>query len=429
MNKVTARALVAVVAATSLVALAGCASSGSGSDSNEKITLNVQFFGSFGYKEAGLYKAYEKLHPNITINESSPQNETDYWNATQTRLAGNSGLGDINAIEVGRIAGVIQNQSSKFVDLSKLSGAKAYFAKFLPWKMALAATSSGYQVGAGMDIGPVSVCYKPDLFKAAGLPTDPAAVSALWKGDWQKYVDVGKEFQAKAPSGTVFMDSAAGLFRGAMSATNDKYTDKSGKLIWATSPTVKSSFDLAAEAVDAGLSTKLTQFSPAWNTAFSTTAYASIICPGWMLTYIKGQDAKGAGNWAVADAPLPGDVGGTYLSIPKTSQHQAQAWDLIKFLTSASSQQAVFEKAGNFPSNLSAISAVASYTDPYFSNSPTGQILGDSAKAIPTPQIIGPHDNDVEGAIMNGVNEIAQKGVSPDQAWKDASAAIKTAVG
>lgn len=425
----TARVVVAAIGAAALVALSGCSASGGQSDPNAKVTLNVQFFGSFGYKEAGLYKAYEKLHPNVTINESSPQNESDYWNATQTRLAGNSGLGDINAIEVGRMAGVIKNQSDKFVDLSKLSGSKEYFSQFLGWKTDLAKTSSGYQVAADMDIGPVSICYKPALFKAAGLPTDPAAVSALWKGSWQKYVDTGKTFMEKAPSGTVYMDSAAGLFRGAMSSTPDKYTDKDGNLIWSTSSTVKDSFNLAAEAIAAGETTKLTQFTPAWNTAFTTKDYASIVCPAWMLTYIKGQDANGTGDWAVADAPLPGDVGGTYLAIPKTSKNQAQAWDLIKFLTSADSQQKVFEKAGNFPSNTSAISSISSYTDPFFSDSTTGKILGDSAQAIPTPQIIGQYDNDVEGALMNGINSIAQKGTSKDKAWADATAAIKTATG
>src|SRR5690348_6276871 len=35
--------------------------------SGPKITLTVGLWGTFGFKEAGLYAAYEKLHPNITI--------------------------------------------------------------------------------------------------------------------------------------------------------------------------------------------------------------------------------------------------------------------------------------------------------------------------------------------------------------------------
>ncbi len=422
------RAVIAAIAASAIVVpLAACSSSSGGGDG--KITLNVQVFGSFGYKEAGLYAAYEKAHPNITINESSPQNETDYWNATQTRLAGGSGLGDINAIEVGRLAGVVQNQSDKFVDLNTMPGAKSYFSQFLPWKEKLAQTASGTQVAAGTDIGPVAMCYRPDLFKEAGLPTDPAAVGKLWSS-WEQYVDVGKTFAKSAPSGTFWTDSAAGLFRAAMGVTGDKYTDKSGKLIWETSPTVKASWNLTVDAIDARLTKGLTQFTPDWNQSFSTNDYATLACPAWMLTYIKGQAGdKGSGKWAVTNAPAAGNVGGSYLAIPKTSQHQKEAWDLLKFLSSATSMQSVFEKAGNFPSNEAAISAVQSFKDPYFSDSPTGQYLGDSAKNLPTPQVIGPHDNDVETALMNGVNEIAQKGVSPDKAWADAKAAIGNAVG
>src|SRR5882724_7375505 len=71
--------------------------------SAEKITLRLGLFGSFGYKEAGLYVAYEKLHPNITIKEDDTEQESDYYKALQTHLVASSGLDDIQAIEVGRI--------------------------------------------------------------------------------------------------------------------------------------------------------------------------------------------------------------------------------------------------------------------------------------------------------------------------------------
>src|SRR5439155_14489074 len=45
--------------------LAGCGKSSSGSGtSNEKITLTVNLFGDFGYKD--LYAQYQQAHPNIT---------------------------------------------------------------------------------------------------------------------------------------------------------------------------------------------------------------------------------------------------------------------------------------------------------------------------------------------------------------------------
>lgn len=421
------RAIALALAGLVAIPLAAC-SSGSSGGSGGKITLNVGLFGSFGYKEAGLYDAYMKQHPNITVVESSPQNETDYWNALQTRLAGNSGLADIQAIEVGRLAQVKDNLSGRFVDLNSFSDSTSYYQQYLPWKEQLAKTSDGRQVAVGTDIGPVAMCYKPALFKAAGLPTDPAQVAKLWP-TWDAYVAEGKTYLSKAGGKSTWTDSAGGIFRAAMGVTGDKYTDASGNLIYSSSPTVASSYKLATDAAQAKETAALTQFTTAWSQSFTTDAYATLACPSWMLTYIKGQaGTKGSGQWAVTTAPSNGNVGGSYLAIPASSKHKAEAWDLIKFLTSASSQQAVFEKAGNFPTNLAAISAVASYKDPYFSNSATGQILGDTAKALPT-QVIGPHDNDVETALMNAANEVAQKGTAPATAYDDAVKSIKSAVG
>src|SRR5690348_7567062 len=99
-------ALLATLGAAVVVA-AGCGggSSGgstgaSGGASDQKVTLTVGLFGTFGYKEAGLYKEYETLHPNVTIKETSVEQEDKYYQALQTHLAAGSGLSDIQAIEV-----------------------------------------------------------------------------------------------------------------------------------------------------------------------------------------------------------------------------------------------------------------------------------------------------------------------------------------
>ncbi|MFC8277497.1 carbohydrate ABC transporter substrate-binding protein, partial [Streptomyces sp. NPDC057271] len=102
--------------------LAACGSGGSDGSSDSaggKVTITVDLFGSFGYKEAGLYAAYEKLHPNVTIKQSDTEDEQDYWKSLQTRLAGGGGLADVQGIEVGRIASVTQQQSDKFEDLTE----------------------------------------------------------------------------------------------------------------------------------------------------------------------------------------------------------------------------------------------------------------------------------------------------------------------
>ncbi|MYT24682.1 carbohydrate ABC transporter substrate-binding protein, partial [Streptomyces sp. SID7760] len=116
----TAVRLGAVALTGALLAACGSGSGGGSADSaGGDVTLTVDLFGAFGYKESGLYAEYERLHPGIKIKQTDTEDEQDYWKSLQTRLAGGGGLADVQGIEVGRIASVTQQQAAKFVDLNQ----------------------------------------------------------------------------------------------------------------------------------------------------------------------------------------------------------------------------------------------------------------------------------------------------------------------
>src|SRR5258706_4307477 len=98
-----------VLAATSL---AGCGSSAGTDNPNEPITLTINLFGDFGYKD--LYTQYQTAHPNITIKENVTDYGTHHQNLQAHLLAG-AGTADIEAIEIGQVAG-FQPQAAKFVN-------------------------------------------------------------------------------------------------------------------------------------------------------------------------------------------------------------------------------------------------------------------------------------------------------------------------
>ena len=54
-------ALVSALAAVVLIA-SGCSSSSDNSSGGSSTTLKVRLFGTFGYKEAGLFDQYQNLH-------------------------------------------------------------------------------------------------------------------------------------------------------------------------------------------------------------------------------------------------------------------------------------------------------------------------------------------------------------------------------
>jgi cellobiose transport system substrate-binding protein len=428
--------LLVVVASMVLVAL-GCggedaASGGSetAAASNEKVTLTVGLFGTFGYKEAGLYDEYMTLHPNITIKETSIEFEQDYYQALQTHLAAGAGLSDVQGIEVARIAEVTQTQADKFADLRDL-GADDLESTFFPWKWEAATSPDGAVVGLGTDTGPLAICYRTDLFKQAGLPTDREELASMWQ-TWPDFIEVGKQYVAKAPDNSAFMDSASGYYNAIIGQSESQYYDEDGNPIYNTNPAVKDAWDLSVQAIQAGLTAKLKQFDQPWNQAFANGRFATIACPAWMIGYIKGQagDAS-SGKWDVASIPGGGgNWGGSYLSIPSASEHQQEAYELIKWLTAPEQQVKMWTQAQHFPSSSTAAEddAVAAATDEYFSNAPVGELFKESADNL-TVAVLGPKDGVIKDTISNGLLRVDQQGEDPDTAWQKTMDDIESAIG
>jgi cellobiose transport system substrate-binding protein len=400
-------------------------------ESEEPVTLKVGLFGTFGYKEAGLYDEYEQLHPNITIEENSIEFEGDYWAALQTHIAGGAGLADVQGVEVARIAEVTQNQPDSWVDLNQF-GAADLESTFYPWKWQAGVTSDGAVLGLGTDTGPLAICYRSDLFEQAGLPADPEAVAALWP-TWEDFIATGKQYAQNAPEGSAFHDTASGLYNAIVGQSEEIYYDESGNPVYETNPAVKNAWDLAVSASQAGLTAKLQQFTPEWNQAFANGGFATVACPAWMIGYIKGQAGDGgAGKWQVATIPGGGgNWGGSYLSIPQGAEHPEEAYELIKWLTAPEQQLKMWTAAGHFPSSSVAAEdpAVESTTDDYFSGAPIGTIFNASAASLPI-QILGPKDGVIKDTISNvGLLSVDQQGVDPDEAWQKTMEEIQTAIG
>ncbi|GGX64568.1 ABC transporter substrate-binding protein [Streptomyces minutiscleroticus] len=406
--------------------LAGCADdggdeSGSSSGGGEgKTVITLGLFGTQGFKEAGLYAEYEKLNPDIKIQENVVERNENYYPALVNHLTTNSGLQDIQAVEVGNIAEVVETQASKLMDLSKVEGVKA--SGWLDWKWKQATTKDGQTVGLGTDVGPMAICYRKDLFEKAGLPTDREEVGKLWAGSWDKLVEVGEDYKAKAPKDTTFLDSPGGLINAILSGESEKFYDASGKVIYKTNPAVKNAFDLTAKAAKDGLTGNQTQFQPAWDTTIANSKFAAISCPPWMLGYIKGKSQPdAAGKWDVAAAPKPGNWGGTFLAVPKSGKNSEEAAKLAAWLTAPEQQAKLFAKQGSFPSAPAAydLPQVTDAKNDMTGDSPIGTIFAEAAKEIPA-QVIGPKDQIVQqGLTDNGVILVTQ-GKSPAEAWKNA---------
>src|SRR3546814_14857309 len=74
-----------------------------------------------------------------------------------------------------------------------------------------------------------AICYRADLFSAAGLPSTPDEVATLFDGDWSNFYDVADQY--KAATGKPMIDSANSVLQGIVNQMEYTYTEPDGKVI------------------------------------------------------------------------------------------------------------------------------------------------------------------------------------------------------
>ena len=226
---------VAVASAFALV-VTGCASgSGSSTPSDEPVTLTLATFNNFGYTDE-LLASYHKLHPNVTVTQKIAKTSDEAQTNLFTKLAAGNGLSDVEAVDGDWMPKVAQ-YPQLFVDLASADNK----GRYAPYKTA-GGTVNGKLIGLGTDIGPEAICYRADLLKKAGLPSDPAGVATLLTGDWNNYYEVGEQF-VKANPGVAWFDSAGATFQGLANQFTNFFEKDDGTVIATTNPDVKDAFD------------------------------------------------------------------------------------------------------------------------------------------------------------------------------------------
>jgi cellobiose transport system substrate-binding protein len=397
-------AITAGMAGLALV-LAGCGSDSGGSaggGDGKGITLTVATFNEFGYE--GLLDEYMKLNPGITVEQRKAATSQEARDNLNTRLAAGSGLADVEAIEVDWLPELMQ-YSDKFVDLTSDDVA----GRWLDWKTAQATTPDGQLMGYGTDIGPEAICYRADLFKAAGLPTDRAKVAEALGSTWDDYFALGSQFVAK--SDAAWFDSAGGIYQGMINQVDNAYENADGTPIpLADNAQAEGIYNSVLQAaVDDGLSARLGQWSEDWTNAFQNDGFATMLCPSWMLGVIEG-NAAGVKGWDIADT-FPGgggNWGGSFLTVPTQGSHPDEARALAAWLTAPEQQIKAFVAKGTFPSQVDALSSpeLLSQKNVFFNDAPTGEIMSNRAAAITVAPFKGPNYFAIQQLVSDAINRV-----------------------
>ncbi|MEV4686814.1 ABC transporter substrate-binding protein [Microbacterium sp. LWH3-1.2] len=369
-------AMVIAAFSASAIVLAGCAG-GSGDDAggeDGEITLTLATFNDFGYDDE-LLQEYMDENPNIKIVHNKAAITDDARTNFFAKL-GKEGLADIEAVEVDWFAEAMQYSDllAEVPDSAK--------GRWVEWKEAAATDADGRLVGFGTDIGPQAVCYRADLFAAAGLPSTPDEVASQIDGDWNTFFDLADQY--KAATGKPMLDSANSAFQGIVNQIEFPYDEPDGTVVATDNPDLEAAYDLVVER---GIpnSAYSGQWSDDWNASMANGEFAAMLCPPWMLGIISGNAPEVTG-WEIANA-FPnggGNWGGSYLTVPANGKNVDEALKLADWLTAPEQQEKTFVNVGAYPSALDAQSApsITDSTNEYFADAPTGTIFADRSEAI-----------------------------------------------
>ena len=402
------RTIAAAIAGAATLALVATGCSGDAPADNGDVTLTLATFNDFGYTDELLAEFTEETGIKVVHNKAATSNDA---RANYFQKLGKTGLADVEAVEIDWFTEAMQYSDLLAPVPDDLKG------RWLDWKEASATDANGNLIAYGTDIGPQGICYRADLFEAAGLPTDRAEVAELFTGDWDNFFQIGADY--KAATGKPFIDSANSVLQGMVNQLDIAYEEKDGTIVATENEDIAAIYkDVTEKAIP--IAAYSGQWSEDWTASLASGEFAAMLCPGWMLGVISGS-APDITGWDLADA-FPGgggNWGGSYLTVPANGKNVEAAQQLADWLTSPETQLKAFANAGTFPSQNAALESdeLAAATNAYFNDAPTGEILTDRANAITAATFKGPKYFQFHDALANAVTRVFDGLEDADTSW------------
>jgi multiple sugar transport system substrate-binding protein len=287
---------------------------------------------------------FEQSHPGVKINFVE-QPFGDMSKKYLAALAAGQGVPDVIGLDTSMVG--------QFLDAGENLLAEPYSAgqlksDFVDWKFNAATTPSGQMAAIPWDVAAGVMFYRPDVFKAAGLPTEPDQV-ARSLATWDDFIKAGQVIKDKTGGQTTIVGNEHDVF-------NAGYWQNGGSVVLDGSivltPEGLQPLQTAVKAKSAGIGGNIPAWSERWAPALQSGKIATVIMGGWMLGNLQNLiDPDGAGNWRVTSAPGGAfNNGGTYIQIPQLAEHKQLAWEFARFLTTnTDALNAVFQKTGIVP--------------------------------------------------------------------------------
>jgi multiple sugar transport system substrate-binding protein len=287
---------------------------------------------------------FEQSHPGVKVNFVE-QPFGDISKKYLAALAAKQGVPDVIGLDtstVGQFLDAGENLLSEPYAASQLKN------DFVDWKFNAATTSSGEMAAMPWDVATGVMFYRPDVFKAAGLPTEPDQV-AKTMATWDDFIKAGQTIKDKTGGQTTIVGNEHDVFNAGY-WQNGGSVVQNGNIVLV--PLGLQPLQTAVKAKSAGIGGNIPAWSERWAPALQSGKIATVIMGGWMLGNLQNLiDPDGSGSWRVTAAPGGAfSNGGTYIQIPRLAENKQLAWEFTRFVTTnPDALNAVFQKTGIVP--------------------------------------------------------------------------------
>ncbi|MEN0642204.1 extracellular solute-binding protein [Alkalicoccobacillus gibsonii] len=422
MNRVWRKWMIGSACAASVIMMSACGGGEEKADDGQ-VELTIWLWKSMGIES--LIEQYAEEH-DIKVNIQIADFNDVHTNLT-TALAAGSGAPDISAIEVKGIDKMKANPDH-FHNLFDYGGAEAE-GDYLDWKWQQALSIDGeYLLGLPTDIGPQALAYRVDLFEEAGLPTDREEVAEQLK-TWDDFIAAGELVKEK--TGKAILPNPGNMYAVMEGQGDSKYFDAEGNIIVEDNPAIHRAYDYAMEVIGKGLTTNMEDGSTEWSAGLVNGDFATVVAPAWRMTQIQESAPDAAGLWDITQIPEgSGNMGGSFLTVPKESKHPQEAYDLIEWVLAPEQQLTVFRELGNFPSTPSVYDSeeLVNFTSEYFNDAPVGKIYSEAAERV-TPILEGPESIQIEKILGDAVTRVQDGQDTPESSWDAAMKSLEREIG
>lgn len=343
------------------------------------------------YKE--IAEEYTKDTPDFTI-EIQNINYFALQNRLRSAFWADLDVPDIVELEISHAGGFFRGKKEDigFLDLTPYLKRDGLFdrmvkSRFAPYQ------NRGGQFGLPLDLHPVVIAYRRDLFEEYGI--DPDSLKT-----WDDFIREGKRISVQGERYMVRLpDSNANYFETFLFQNNGGYFDPEGKLIMDNEVALKTLLwyiPLVAgpEKIGNDLGT-----DQVFAQALEGGYFLSLIAPDWLAHHISLTCPQVEGKMAIMPLPAfePGGrrtstMGGTMMGITKACKDPDKAWDFAKAIRLDPKKMGErFREHGIIPPFKEAWELEEfSEPKPYWSNQKIGEIFASVADQVP-PQYASPY--------------------------------------